>query len=68
MTNRQVFAFNLNVKFDVFAFTVLFPRVFTMLHLFCLNTPVLAVDAFKAVAEPAVRNRGGVSESETLYA
>jgi hypothetical protein len=30
----QFFAFYLNVQFDVFVFAVVFPRVFTMFHVF----------------------------------
>jgi hypothetical protein len=33
----QVFAFHLDVEFDVFAFARIFPRVFTMFHFFCLS-------------------------------
>jgi hypothetical protein len=36
LANGQFFAFYLNVQFDVFAFTVVFPRVFTTLHAFYL--------------------------------
>jgi hypothetical protein len=41
LANGQLFAFYLDAKFDVFVFAVVFPGVFTMLHVFCLWNPSL---------------------------
>lgn len=37
LADRKFFAFYLDIEFDVFALTVVFPGVFTMLHVFCLR-------------------------------
>jgi hypothetical protein len=62
----QVFAFNLDVEFDVFAFTSVSPRVFTMFH-FLASTHLVKHFAFKSVAKTTVWYWGEVSESKTLY-
>jgi hypothetical protein len=62
----KFFAFYFNVQFDVFVFAVVFPWVFTMLHVSCLGMPLLVSSAFKAAAETTSWSRGGVSESETI--
>jgi hypothetical protein len=66
LANWQVFAFNLDVEFNVFTVAGVFPWVFTMFHIFSSHTP-FGVFAFKAVAETYFWFRGGVSESKTLY-
>jgi hypothetical protein len=57
---RKVFAFYLDIKFDVFAFTAVFPRVFTMRHGFVLWVALWRF-AFKALDEKTFWWRGGVT-------
>jgi len=61
----QVFAFNLDIEFDVFAFTSVSPRVFTMFH-FLASTHLVENFAYKTVAETNIWCWRGVSESK-LY-
>ena len=67
LANWQIFAFNLDIEFNVFTVAGVFPWVFTMFHIFSSHTH-FDVFAFKAVAETYSWFKGGVSESETLYA
>jgi len=62
----QVFSFNLDVEFDIFASASVSPRVFTMFH-FLASTHLVEHFAFKLVAKTIAWYWGGVSESKTLY-
>jgi len=66
LADGEVFAFYLDVEFDVFVFAGVFPWVFTVFHVFCPHGLSLVLFAFKAPAETTTPWRGGVSESKSL--
>ena len=59
--NGQFFSFKENVKLDVFAFTLVFPRILTMLQHVTLHSgsTALVETAFKARGETAYCHSGG---------
>jgi hypothetical protein len=65
LADRKVFAFYLDVEFDVFAFAGFFPRVFTVFQVISLWNSDSEFFAFKRIVQPTVTWWGEVGESKT---